>query len=122
MKNHQMRQPHSRLWANQHALEPGFLFSSEGEDFHHKKGDWYTQYGGYEIADNRRIVQPVVEYDDDDILNDVVWDIGNKEFYKAAQGQGIMKYKTAVHPAGAQVGQNVANVKGQVGIGYEKGA
>ena len=33
-----------------------------------------------------------------------------------------MKYKTAVHPAGAQVGQNVANVKGQVGIGYEKGA
>ena len=33
-----------------------------------------------------------------------------------------MKYKAAVHPAGAQVGQNVANVKGQVGIGYEKGA
>ena len=33
-----------------------------------------------------------------------------------------MEYKAAVHPAGADIGQNIANVEGEISICYKEGA
>ena len=61
------------------------LLLSEGKDFHHQEGDRNAQDSCQQVADYRRECQHVVEDDDDDILDEVVGDVGNEEFYISVQ-------------------------------------
>ena len=61
----------------------GLFFFAEGEDFDHEEGDWYAQDGCQKVADYWREAQVVVEDENDEVLDDVVWYVGNEEFDKA---------------------------------------
>ena len=98
------------------------LLLSEGKDFHHQEGDRNAQDSCQQVADYRRECQHVVEDDDDDILDEVVGDVGNEEFDIARQGQAFVKDEAAVHPVGDKVACDVADVEVQVVVGAEKAA
>ena len=98
------------------------LLLSEGKDFHHQEGDRNAQDSCQQVADYRRECQHVVEDDDDDILDEVVGDVGNEEFDVASQGQAFVKDEAAVHPVGDKVACDVADVEIQIVVGAEKTA
>ena len=98
------------------------LLLSEGKDFYHQEGDRNAQDSCQQVADYRRKGQHVVEDDDDDILDEVVGDVGNEEFDIARQGQAFVKDEAAVHPVGDKVACDVADVEVQVVVGAEKPA
>ena len=98
------------------------LLLSEGKDFYHQEGDRNAQDSCQQVADYRRECQHVVEDDDDDILDEVVGDVGNEEFDVARQGQAFVKDEAAVHPVGDKVACDVADVEVKVVVGAEKSA
>lgn len=98
------------------------LLLSEGKDFYHQEGDRNAQDSCQQVADYRRECQHVVEDDDDDILDEVVGDVGNEEFDVASQGQAFVKDEAAVHPVGDKVACDVADVEVKVVVGAEKSA
>ena len=98
------------------------LLLSEGKDFHHQEGDRNAQDSCQQVADYRRECQHVVEDDDDDILDEVVGDVGNEEFDKACQWQACVKDEAAVHPVGDKVACEIADVEIQIVVGAEKPA
>ena len=98
------------------------FLSAEGKDFDHQEGDRNAQHGGQQIADYRREGQQVVEYQHDDVLDDVVGDIGDEKLYIACQGQCLVKDEAAVHPVGDDVACQVADVEVQVVEGTDKAA
>ena len=61
------------------------LFFAKGKDFYHQEGDRDAKDSCQQVADYRLKGQHVVEDDDDDILDEVVGDVGDKEFDKACQ-------------------------------------
>ena len=98
------------------------LLLSEGKDFYHQEGDRDAKDSCQQVADYRRECQHVVEDDDDDILDEVVGDVGNEEFDVASQGQAFVKDEAAVHPVGDKVACDVADVEVKVVVGAEKSA
>ena len=98
------------------------LLLSEGKDFYHQEGDRDAKDSCQQVADYRRECQHVVEDDDDDILDEVVGDVGNEEFDVASQGQAFVKDEAAVHPVGDKVACDVADVEVQVVVGAEQSA
>lgn len=53
----------------------------------------------------------IVEDNYDDILNNVVRDIGNEKLYVSVQGERLMENNPAVHPVGDDVAYDIANIK-----------
>ena len=63
----------------------GILFSAKGKNLYHEKGYRYAQHCCQQIAEYWWEVKHIVEDNYDDILNKVVRDIGNEEFYISVQ-------------------------------------
>ena len=95
----------------------GLFFFAEGEDFDHEEGDWYAQDGCQEVADYWREAQVVVEDENDEVLDDVVWYVGNEEFHIAYYIQRFMEDDVAVHNVGDDIAYDVAYVEVQIVIG-----
>ena len=64
----------------------------------------------------------IVEDNYDDILNNVVRDIGNEKFYISVQAESLMENNPAVHPVGNDVAYDIASIKVQIVIGAKIGA
>lgn len=95
----------------------GLFFFAEGEDFDHEEGDWYAQDGCQKVADYWREAQVVVEDENDEVLDDVVWYVGNEEFHIAYYIQRFMEDDVAVHNVGDDIAYDVAYVEVQIVIG-----
>lgn len=59
----------------------GILFAAKGKNFHHQEGYRYAQHSRQQIAEYWWEVKHIVEDNYDYILNNVVRNIGNEEFY-----------------------------------------
>lgn len=95
----------------------GLFIFAEGEDFDHEEGDWYAQDGCQKVADYWREAQVVVEDENDEVLDDVVWYVGNEEFHIAYYIQRFMEDDVAVHNVGDDIAYDVAYVEVQIVIG-----
>ena len=100
---------------------PFCLLSSESKYFHHQEGYRYAKDGGQKVTHHWWKIQPVVKYQDDNVLNDVVWYIGYKEFDISAQRQLFVENNETVHPVGDNIAHDIADVeieiivRGQIG-------
>lgn len=63
----------------------GILFAAKGKNFHHQEGYRYAQHCRQQIAEYWLEVKHIVEDNYDYILNNVVRNIGNEEFYISVQ-------------------------------------
>ena len=97
------------------------LFFPEGKDFHHQEGDRNAQHGSQQVADHWGEVQHIIKDEDDDILDKVVGDVGNKEFCIPCGIKGRMEDKAAVHPVGDDIAYDIADVEVQVVVWTENG-
>lgn len=97
------------------------LFLSKGEDFHCQEGNGNAEDSGDEVADDVREAEHVVEDDYDDILNDVVRNVGYEKFDIAGPLHGCMKNNDAVEPVGDEIAGDITAVKGDVAVGNHKG-
>lgn len=61
------------------------LVPAEGKDLDHQEGHRDTKDGSNDIADDIREAEHIVENHDDDVLDDIVWYVGNCEFYITLQ-------------------------------------
>ena len=98
------------------------LFAAKREDLYHEEGDRYAEHRGNEIAHDGRESQQVVKDDDDDILDDVVRQVGYEKSYIPGQREVFLENDTAVHPVGDDVADDVADIEVQVIVRADKGA
>lgn len=66
-------------------IAAGILFAAKGKNFHHQEGYRYAQHCRQQIAEYWWEAKHIVEDNYDYILNKVVRDIGNEEFYISMQ-------------------------------------
>lgn len=98
------------------------LFSAKGKDFYHQEGNWYAQYRCQKIADDGREIQHIVKDNNDDILYQIVRNIGNKELDISLPCENLVENKPAVHPVGDDIADDVADIEIQVVVWREIGA
>lgn len=92
-------------------IETGILFAAKGKNLYHEEGYRYAQHCCQQIAEYWWEVKHIVEDNYDDILNNVVRDIGNEKFYISVQAESLMENNPAVHPVGNDVANDIANIK-----------
>ena len=98
------------------------LLSPEGKDFYHQEGNGYAKNCRQKIADDGRKIQHIVKDNHYDILYQVVWHIGNKELDISLPCENLMENKSAVHPVGDDIADDVAYIEIQVIVWREIGA
>ena len=89
----------------------GILFAAKGKNLYHEEGYRYAQHCCQQIAEYWWEVKHIVEDNYDDILNNVVRDIGNEKLYISVQAESFMENNPAVHPVGDDVAYDIANIK-----------
>ncbi len=97
-------------------------FAPKGEDLYHEEGDGNAEDGGNDVADDGREAQHIIEEQYDEVLDDVIRQIGDKEFYIPAAGQWCFEDDKAVHPIGDDIAYDIADIEIQVIIRTDKGA
>ena len=96
------------------------LFSSERENLYHEEGHRDAEHGGNEGAHDDVGAEQVVSDEYDGVLDEVVRDIGNREFHTAAGAHGLVENEDAVEPIGDDVAGDVGQVEREV-AGQQEG-
>ena len=63
------------------------LFAAKGEYLDHQEGDRYAEDGCQKVADDWRKGEHIVKYDDNQVLDEVVGDVGDKELDVPVQAE-----------------------------------
>ena len=98
-----------------------FLASPEREDLYGQEGYRDSEDSGDEIAYDVGEAKHVIENHYDDILDDVVRNIGYGKFHIAGKAHGGMKDDDAVEPVGNEIAGYIAAVEGDVAVGNQEG-
>lgn len=91
-------------------------FSAKGKNFDHEEGHRDAEDGSDDVAHDVGEMQKVIEDHNDDILDEIIWNIGNREFDITLQGKRIVEDDAAVHPVGDEIAQDIADVEGEVAV------
>lgn len=98
-----------------------FLASPEREDLYGQEGYRDSENSCDEVTYDVRETEHVVKNHYDDVLDDIVWNIGYGKFHIAGELHGSMKDDDAVEPVGDEIAGYVAAVEGYVAVGNQEG-
>lgn len=99
----------------------GSLVAAKCENLYSKEGYRDSEYSGNEIADNSREAKHIIENHYDNILDDVVRNVGYGKFHIAGQLHGGMEDDDAIQPVSNEIAGYIATVEGNVVVGNQKG-
>ena len=91
-------------------------FSAKGKDLDHEEGHRDAEDGSDDIAYDIGEMQQIIENHNDDILDEIIRKIGDREFDITLQGKRIVENDAAVHPVSDEIAQDIADVEGEVAV------